>query len=86
MSPSLVQGGFEATGRWGMHSFDLDARLRTSSYQWTAARISLVKRALPSLVVIMRHQGHIKETQLDEASILKGEPDPEKAPKCKQRA
>jgi hypothetical protein len=34
----------------------------------------------------MRHQMHIKETQLDEASILKGEPDHEKAPKCKQRA
>ena len=61
MSPSLVQGGFEATGRWGMHGFDLDARLRASSYQWTAAQISLVKRELPSLVVIMRHQGHIKE-------------------------
>ena len=91
MSPSLVQGGFEATGRWGMHGFDLDARLRASSYQWTAAQISLVKRELPSLVVIMRHQGHIKETQLDEASIPKGEPDHEKAPKderplYKQRA
>ena len=81
MSPSLVQGGFEATGRWGMHGFDLDARLRASSYQWTAAQILLVKRELPSLVVIMRHQGHIKETQLDEASIPKGEPDHEKAPK-----
>ena len=91
MSPSLVQGGFEATGRWGMHGFDLDARLRASSYQWTAAQILLVKRELPSLVVIMRHQGHIKETQLDEASIPKGEPDHEKAPKderplYKQRA
>jgi hypothetical protein len=74
-----------------MHGFDLDARLRASSYQWTAAQISLVKRELPSLVVIMRHQGHIKETQLHKASIPKGEPDHEKAPKderplCKQRA
>ena len=61
MSPNLVQGGFEATGRWGMHGFDLDAQLRASSYQWTAAQISLVKRELPSLVVIMRHQGHIRD-------------------------
>ena len=44
-----------------LHGFDLDARLRASSYQWTAAEILLVKRDLPSLVVIMRHQGHIKE-------------------------
>jgi hypothetical protein len=33
MSPRLVQGGFEATGDWGMHGLDLDARLRASSYQ-----------------------------------------------------
>jgi hypothetical protein len=68
-----------------------NARLRASSYQWTAARISLVKRKLPSHVVIVRHQGHIKKTQLDEASIPKGEPDHEKAltderPLYKQRA
>jgi hypothetical protein len=42
MSPSLVQGGFEITGRWGMYGFDLDARLRASSYQWTAAQILFV--------------------------------------------
>ena len=69
MTASLVMGGFETTGRYGPHGFDLDTRLRCSTYPWKAEEIAHVKRQLPGLVPLMREQGYLKESQFDAAGI-----------------
>ena len=59
-----LQSGFETTGRYGPQGFDLDTRLRCSTYPWKAEEIAHVKSQLPG-----REQGYLKESQFDAAGI-----------------